>query len=83
MTKEECLKALEKIKNDQYFIAEDDEGDLIHIVNLYKNELKTLRCLIEEHFNNPLSIKGVIHNIMKLFVLNVEEVEYYSLKAHI
>lgn len=53
MNKEECLEALEKIKNDQYFIAEDDEGDLIHIVNLYKNELKTLRCLIEEHFDNP------------------------------
>lgn len=53
MNKEECLKALEKIKNDEYFITEDDEGDLIHIVNLYKNELKTLRCLIEEHFDNP------------------------------
>lgn len=53
MNKEECLKALEKIENDEYLIAEDDEGDLIHIVNLYKNELKTLRYLIHEYFDNP------------------------------
>lgn len=53
LIKEECLEALEKIKNDEYFITEDDEGDLIHIVNLYKNELKTLRCLIHEYFDNP------------------------------
>lgn len=53
LIREECERALEKIKYDKYFITEDDEGNLIHIVNLYKNELQTLRLLIEEHFDNP------------------------------
>lgn len=54
-TKEECLKALDRIENDEYLITEDDDGYLINIVNLYKNELRTLRHLIHENFeNNPI-----------------------------
>lgn len=52
LTKEECLKALDRIENDEYLITEDDEGYLMHIVNSYKNELMTLRHLIYEHFDN-------------------------------
>lgn len=50
LTKEECLKAYEKLKYDHYFITEDDDGNLIHIDDLYKNELNLFKNLINEHF---------------------------------
>ncbi len=48
LTKKELLKAYEKLKNDQYLITEDDDGNLIHINNLYKNELYIFKNLIYE-----------------------------------
>lgn len=55
LTKEGCEKALDRIENEECLITEDDDVYLMHIVNLYKNELRTLRHLIYEHFdNNPI-----------------------------
>lgn len=53
LTKEECLRALERIENDEWLITEDEDGDMIHVSDYYENEFKTLRRLIYEHFNNP------------------------------
>ena len=52
LSEKECLEAYEKLKYDHYLITEDDDGNLIHINNLYKNELNLFKNLINEHFEN-------------------------------
>lgn len=79
ITKEECLEAYEKLKYDHYLITEDDDGNLIHINNLYKNELNLFKHLINEHFDNPpLKFEDLK---VGMWVWDNEIKTYYQIKA--